>query len=117
MMVAKLDPEEVLERIFPGPSPVSFLMRRAVQEIVRASEAAEMGTSLLQAAQENLWNDLPRLWTRETLTERRILIASENFRRAHRLCWEAGEDLREARTENDLLQLAERSLERQSRHG
>lgn len=117
MTAARLNPEEVLERIFPGPSSVSFLMRRAVRGVIRASEAAEMGASLLKAVQENLWTDLARLWTRETLTERRILIASENFRRAHRLCWDAGEDLREARNENDLLQLAERSLERQSRHG
>jgi hypothetical protein len=116
-MVARLDPEEVLERVFPGPAPVSFRMRRAVQEIIRASEAAEMGVSLLAAVQENLWTDLGRLWTRETRTERRILLASENFRRAHRSCWDAADDLREARNENDLLQLAERSLERRSRHG
>jgi hypothetical protein len=92
-------------------------MRRAVLEIIQASEAGAMGASLLKAVQENLWSDLARLWTRETLTERRILIASENFRRAHRFCSDAADDLREARNENDLSQLAERSLERQAFRG
>lgn len=95
--------------------PSAFLERRAAAEFVRAVKASGLSSRLLAKAAGEFWPEVGRLWIRGTQVELTLTQAARALSRAAAAAQECADAIAGGRAENELANLAERSLERAER--
>jgi hypothetical protein len=119
-MAARVNPDAIAERLFPGSNPVDRECRRAISEIASARQWHELGRLELDSLEETVWADLLEIRNPDEYFDGLSARAAESsagnaqrfFARSSRHLSAAVERIETAHRERELSILAEAAMRR-----
>jgi hypothetical protein len=106
-------PIEVAARLWPPPDPGNYMKREIVSRLLEMAVALNRAVGLRSRLDGLVFPQLDKLWTQPTKLEAVLTLLQLELRNAERSVASSLYLLSEARNENDIRNLDERSRERQ----